>query len=53
MFLAALKPHTLCLISIFEEIRNAWIRIVILICTLAQLYLLHKVICRLHVSTNK
>ena len=29
------------------------IRIVILICTSAQLFLLHKVICRLHVSTNK
>jgi len=30
--------------------RSAWIRIVILICTSAQLFLLHKVICRLHVS---
>ena len=27
--------------------------IVILICTSAQLFLLHKVICKLHVSTNK
>jgi len=36
-----------------ETSRCAWIRIVILICTSAQLFLLHKVICRLHVSTNK
>jgi len=33
--------------------QSAWIRIVILICTSAQLFLFHKVICRLHVSTNK
>ena len=29
------------------------LRVVILILTSAQLFLLHKVICRLHVSTNK
>jgi len=33
--------------------RSAWIRIAILICTSAQLFLLHKVKCRLRVSTNK
>jgi len=36
-----------------KTLRSAWIRIVILICTSAQLFLLHKVICRLHVSTTE
>ena len=33
--------------------RSAWMSIVILISTSAQLFLKRKVICRLHVSTNK
>ena len=47
------KQEVNLVIFLIKTSRRTWIRIVILICMSAQLFLLHKVICRLHVSTNK
>jgi len=41
------------MLKVRYSLKFADLHMIILICTSTQLFLIHKVICRLHVSTNK